>query len=165
MNDIQPIGGLATSTTLREFAQAVKEKTLGLGRRQAEMVIGEVSGEGLKKAQQALQDNGRLNINLSGFQHVIVSDDITHAFSQHGDLEKEKAKGQIPITQEDFVRVPEVLSNPDRVTLSAEKTAKGLDAFIFEKRVDSTIFVVEEVRTGQNTLAFRTMYKKPAPKK
>ena len=95
---------------------------------------------------------------------MIVSDDITHAFTQHGDTAREEARGQVTITGEDFARLPEVLGNPDRVVLSSKKTRKGLDAFIFEKKVDGTILVVEEVRTGQNTLAFRTMHKKPTIK-
>lgn len=86
---------------------------------------------------------------------------IIHALDERGNPEIEQSRGQIPITKEDFERVPEIMDAPDNIYLSDEKTKNGLDVIISEKRFDDgTTYYVGEVRTGREKLAFKTMYKK-----
>jgi hypothetical protein len=66
------------------------------------------------------------------------------------------------VTPQDFELIPDILAAPDTVAASG-KTRQGLDAIIYQKQMDGTVYYVEEARTGQHELATMTMYKRKAP--
>ncbi|ASY30178.1 LPD38 domain-containing protein [Taylorella equigenitalis] len=67
---------------------------------------------------------------------------------------------QIPLTENDFLNVPTVVSRPDKVSYGS-KNKRNMDAIVYAKAIDDdTVLVVEEVRTGKKHLALTTMYKR-----
>jgi len=81
---------------------------------------------------------------------------------EHGDPQSEANRGLLPITETDFEKIPQIVAEPDRVVLGV-KTHDGKDTVGYVKKLDDgTIAYVEEVRTGRNRLAAKTMRKHPA---
>ncbi len=102
-------------------------------------------------------------LELDGFAHGIDADAVRHAKNEHGDAQSEASRGQVAITDEDFEKIPEVVSDPDRVVFGLKTRSKSLDAIAYVKRLeDGTIAHVEEVRTGRKRLAATSMWKYPA---
>ncbi|MEO5359598.1 MAG: hypothetical protein H7843_04025 [Nitrospirota bacterium] len=114
-----------------------------------------------KQAEEAKKSARKHNIKLdiNGFGKVIDSEAIRHMINQHGDPATEQARGQIAITKDDIVSIPEITANPDSVEY-AGKTRKGQDLLLYTKRINGEIYYYEEVRTGQKELAAKTLYKK-----
>jgi hypothetical protein len=98
-----------------------------------------------------------LGIDLSKFKRVFESGYIRHALKNHGKWSKDKK----PITDDDFLRYEDIVTNPDRVSKS--KTDDNKPAIVYVKRYDDAVYVVEELRAtvdeNRNRLVFRTMFK------
>ncbi|MBU6402814.1 MAG: class I tRNA ligase family protein, partial [Verrucomicrobia bacterium] len=101
-------------------------------------------------------------LDLAGMFHTVDSFAINHIRKRHSDPYLEQQRGQLPVTPEDYFRLPEVVSRPDRIELLG-KTRQGLDVLGFAKRIDGVLLVVEEVRAGRNLLAVATLYKRITP--
>lgn len=101
------------------------------------------------------------NIDVFGYVHSISDSSVSHALNRHG-VGKERRADQVPITEEDFSRLPEVVGDPDSVLLSNKKTGRTqLEALTYTKEFpDGVTYVVEEIRKGRKKLMFHTAYKK-----
>lgn len=107
-------------------------------------------------AVEAFKEAG---IDVSGYTHVIDNSAIRHILKSHGDPKKERARGQLPITEDDIARLPEIVLNPDFVE-SGGLTNRGRDAIVYAKRLeDGRILIVEEARTRKGQLAVASMWK------
>jgi hypothetical protein len=137
----------ATGDELAQFAESVIENP-----NEARSVrygeVGEQTAEAFKQA----------GLDVAGFVHVVDSATVNHIMKQHGNPEKEAARGQIAVTPKDFARLPDVVSNPDKVE-PVGKTKRGLEAVRYTKRINGHIVVVEAARTGRHRLAVVTMWK------
>lgn len=72
----------------------------------------------------------------------------------------EMSRGQIPIVDEDFFTIPEVITSPDKVT-GIGKDKLGRETVVFEKLMkDGNVIIYEAVLTGKKELAFQTLFKK-----
>ena len=72
---------------------------------------------------------------------------------------KEVLRGQIPITDDDLMRIPEIVASYEALT--TEKNKRGQDVIIYTKTMDDGItFHVEEILLGRHELAASTMYKR-----
>ena len=98
-------------------------------------------------------------LNVSGFRRLMDEDAVRHAYEEHG-VGHEKQEGQIPITQEDFERVPEILAT-GTVQDVVHILSGGIPGVVTRARIGADFFYVEEVRTGRQALAFKTMWKRP----
>jgi len=100
---------------------------------------------------------GRATLHLEGQQITFEEGDswVVPAGAEHTDTEA--VRGQEAVTRDDIARLPEVVGNPDRVIRGEPK--RGLERLKYEKRYNSTTYVVEEARTGAEELATVTMYK------
>lgn len=114
-------------------------------------VVDHVEAERLKKAT---------GLDVDGYTRVIDNYSIRHILKGHTSQETEEARGNIAITKDDTVLIPEIIETADRVTLSPKKTKTGQEAIRYEKRISGSIYVYEEVRTGKKELMPVTMYKK-----
>ncbi len=84
---------------------------------------------------------------------------IRHIKKRHGDAAKEAESGQIAITDDGIRALPGIVANPGRVAFGF-RTQQGLDAIVLQKQMqDGTVAYVEEVRSGNEELAARTMWK------
>lgn len=97
-------------------------------------------------------------IDATRYVHVVDNFAIGHTLKNHGNEKIESARGQVAITPEDFAKIPEVVSFPDKVEWDG-KTRVGRDAIRYTKRFNGHLIVVEEVRTGRNRLALTSMRK------
>ena len=123
-----------------------------------------------KKVQINLVDQSEAKIlklktglSLLGFKRVIDKFGINHTLKNHGDINKEKLRGQIAISNEDFELIPKINKSKNLIYVSKNKL--GNDAFLYEAIIKDTFYYVEEVRTGKKELCMTTMYKrKPTTK-
>lgn len=90
--------------------------------------------------------------------HTLDNSAVRHTIKSHGSP-KEVLRGQIPITDEDLMRIPEIVASYE--ALSTEKNKRGQDVIIYTKTMeDGVTFYVEEIRLGRRELAASTMYKR-----
>ncbi|MFA5619022.1 MAG: hypothetical protein WDA08_01805 [Weeksellaceae bacterium] len=101
----------------------------------------------------------KLGIDPTGFKHTLDKSEIVHTLNEHGEVKAESNRGQIAVTENDFLRLPEILNNPDKIEYSG-KNKKGLETIKYTKAFNGTTYVVEEVRNGRKELALNTMYKR-----
>lgn len=79
---------------------------------------------------------------------------------QHGDEKSEAARGQIAVTVNDFGRIPEITTFPDRVFLDG-KNKIGRDVIVFVKVIDGIRYRhVEEIRRGKRLVVTDSVRKK-----
>ena len=103
-------------------------------------------------------------LDLEGYNHVIDGSAVRHVISRHGDEAVELSRGQLPVTDADFDRIPSVIGSPDAVVFGT-KTRGNRDQVGYIKRLeDGTTLHLEEVRTGKKELAAVSMRKYPAAK-
>ncbi len=83
---------------------------------------------------------------------------INHSIKQHGNRKKEKLRGQIAITPEDFELVPQIVKSKN--VIFAGKNRLGHDCLLYQARINNTYYYIEEIRTGRKHLALNTFYKR-----
>lgn len=98
-----------------------------------------------------------IGLDLSGYAHALDGSAVTHILSRHGEG-NERNKGHVPVTRADFMRIPEVISNPDSVSYLG-KNKRNQELIRYQKRINGHVFFVEEVRTGRKELAATSMWK------
>lgn len=109
--------------------------------------------------EEAAKVFSQAGVNISGYAHELQGSYVMHIEKEHG---TESRSGQLPLSEEDFIRFPEVLSSFDSVQ-NLGKNQKGLTLLRFQKQINGHVFVVEEVR-GQRTLSIVSAYKYPSKK-
>lgn len=149
----KPPGWAWRPSALVARLREVVDSALGAEPKRIIADLGEVSHP---EVMAAARDAG---VDVTGYHHTIDNYAIRHTLAQHGSEATEIPRGQIPVTLEDFDRVPEIIATPDAVRPGG-KTAAGRDAIVYEKRFGDTVFYVEEVRTKRGELAMQTMYKR-----
>lgn len=100
----------------------------------------------------------KLGINVEDYNISIKNDDIRKIYKDHGSEKTEILRGQVPITDSDFLKVREVVNNPDVIEL-AGKTPQGKDAIRFEKNIDGNLVIITYVSDKHKNLELQTMYK------
>ena len=137
--------------SLSELIGKAKESTTGLIKK----IIAPIS-------ERLRSDLSAKGIEIDeGYKHVIDNNAIRHALKHHGGKSEDK-RGQIPITDEDFNRLEDVVANYDNIVV--EKGKRGNDNIIYSKTYeDGTTIFVEENRVGRKELAAVTMWKMKNP--
>jgi ribosomal protein L25 (general stress protein Ctc) len=102
----------------------------------------------------------KTGVDLSGYTRSIDNYAVRHTIKQHGNPEKEAARGQLAVTLEDFGLIPEITSTPDHVFHGGQNRVKR-DVTIYTKLIDGIgYWYVEEIRTGRKQAAADAMRKK-----
>ena len=92
------------------------------------------------------------------WKHTLDNSAIRHTIRIHGS-EKEALRGQIPVSEEDLLLIPDIVQNYDSIRI--EKNRREQDVIIYSKEmIDGITYYVEEVRQGRRELAASTMYKR-----
>jgi hypothetical protein len=107
-----------------------------------------------------VQNAGEVGLNIEGYEHEISNYFIRHVLKNHGDDKKEAARGNLPICNNDFGRIPSIIKKPDYAIFGAKRNKE--DRIIYAKNLeDGTMLYFEEVLTGKSnkSLRGRTMYK------
>ena len=103
-----------------------------------------------------LQTKGIL-IDLS-YNHTLDNNAARHAIKSHGEA-REEMRGQIPITDEDLLRIPEIVDHYE--SLETRKNRRNQDIIIYSRSFGQGVtYYVEEIRLGRRELAASTMYKR-----
>ncbi len=101
-------------------------------------------------------------LDIDGFEHEVDTFAVRHIIKNHGDSARERARGQVEVTQEDILNIPDVLLSPDKVAFGT-KNRIGRDQIVYLKKMpDGSTLYFEEVRKGNKELAAVTMRKYPA---
>ena len=106
-------------------------------------------------AQMVMQETG---VNIEGYNAVIPSDAVRHMFKHHGDPLVEQARGQVHLTPDAVARIPEILTAPDKVSLSAKQDTNGRPALIFEKQIGDNYITVQAISNGTHSIQADTLY-------
>ena len=96
-----------------------------------------------------------INMDVNGYTHQVDNYGLRHALNKH-------STDEIPLTMEDIRRIPDILSNPDEI-IPAGLNRQGKETILYKKVVNGRTLYVEEIRTGQKTLSFDTMYNQKTP--
>lgn len=100
--------------------------------------------------------------DVSGYIHMIDNFGIRHALNEHGNPDVEARRGNIAITENDILKVPEIIKSYDRVENGGTDTSGRSLVRYIKTDTDGTIYYVEEIRSKRKELALKTMWKKPA---
>jgi hypothetical protein len=117
---------------------------------------------GLIDDEQAETIEEKTEFNIKGYQRVIDVYGIKHALRQHGNKQTEEKRGQIAITKDDFLLIPQILMSEN--VIWAGKNRIGKDCLLYEAVIDDVFYYVEEIRSGRKELALNTLYKRKPPK-
>ena len=98
-----------------------------------------------------------LNKEITKF--YLISDDIRH-LRKHS-KENEYKKGQIPLTMSDFLRIPEILSNPDELLLPKSNPKNGQGIAFIKTFADGKQYCILIDKYEDGELSPKTGYKKP----
>lgn len=98
-----------------------------------------------------------LNKEITKF--YLISDDIRH-LRKHS-KENEYKKGQIPLTMSDFLRIPEILSNPDELLLPQSNPKNGQGIAFIKTFADGKQYCILIDKYEDGELSPKTGYKKP----
>lgn len=114
------------------------------------MYIGKIGGSLSEKIEQAT------GIKLEGYNVALSSDNIRKIIKDHG-ADNEALRGQVPVTAKELAKIPEIISDSDKISLSGT-TEKGKTALRFEKNIDGHSVVIEYVSDKRKMLYTQTMY-------
>lgn len=106
-----------------------------------------------------------IGVNLVGTERIMETSAIRHTIKNHGSPIKEALRGQIAVTIDDFLKVPLILREPDKISYLGKNSAMQ-DVFLFTKQIGVIYMVAECVRFSKigDRMVFCTMYKKKTKK-
>jgi len=118
--------------------------------------------ESIGKAAEWLINNAiEVGLDIQEFEHEITNYFINHVLKRHGNPDIEKSLGQIPVKEDDFNSIADIVKNPDYAIIGAKRN--GEDVLFYAKRMEdgSTIYL-EEILSGKKnkTLRGKTLFRK-----
>lgn len=111
------------------------------------------------EAQEADRIRTETGMDVAGYVHTLTDSDLLHILKRHGEGHEEWP-GQEPIGRDDLLRLPEIVRDFDRAWRTDRPGAPV--ALWVSKRINGTVFVLQEVRTGRKKLAIKTLWKRKA---
>ena len=126
--------------------------TPGINDNSMEITFGPVSNDWAARVKTGT------GLDVSGYVRSVDTDNLRHSHNKHG-VGREKTKGQVPVTGDDYALVPTVIEDFDDIILRPAKGARPA-SITFSKRFNGNIIVVETVRTKARRLTFKSMWKK-----
>ena len=98
-------------------------------------------------------------LDLTGYTVIVDDQHLVHASRHHGNARIEMQRGQLPVGRDDYVLLPHIFGDPDKVE-PATQGRRGSPAVSITKAIAASLYrVVAEVRINRRHLAFVTMYK------
>ncbi len=110
-----------------------------------------------------LFENTGEKINFKNYKRCLTCDEIRKIERKHG-LNNEVFEDQEPISEKDYLLLPEILENPDCTLYSGKSLRHKLPTFKYSKQINGHIYIIEEIRKSRNKLALLSMYKKKNPR-
>lgn len=100
------------------------------------------------------------------FDYALDRNAVMHVRAEHGDAAIELRRGQRGVTEDDYARLPDVLSKPDSITDAGPTWKSGRPAVLISKRIGAEEYnSVWEIRVGRKMLVLQSLWivKKKAP--
>lgn len=88
-------------------------------------------------------------LNLENYNYALRSDEVRKIFKDHGTLATEAPRGQRPVTEADFLVIPDILDGATSITLS-EKEYNGQPAIVFSNVSGNERTTVVAVVSGKH---------------
>ena len=110
---------------------------------------------------QAIAIHDKTEIDVSGYTRIIDVYGVKHTFIQHGNPTTEAKRGQIAVTKEDFLLIPQIVLTENIIYSGKNKIGK--DCLLYEAIINDIFYYVEEIREGRKELAMTTLYKRKPP--
>ena len=107
-----------------------------------------------KEARKIKEATG---IDIDGYEHRIDVFSINHIINEHGTTSKEAQRGQVAITKDDVMLIPDIVADPDKI--ESGELNHGLETIKYTKTIGSLIIYIEEARTGKKGLFPVSFYK------
>jgi hypothetical protein len=116
--------------------------------------LGKLTSQQMKQVKEAI------GIDLKNYIRVIDSFSIKHILKKHGNAEKEKKRGQIIVTPNDFQKIREILKKPDAISSKGKSKSGGTTLIEYRKRIVIEYIYIEEKRDRNKEIITKTMYKR-----
>ena len=103
----------------------------------------------------------KLNINLTGYEHSVTDSFKNHSINQHGDINKERSKRQLPVTQNDLNdnNILNIVTNPDFIIMGIKTQNKKQNSVVYVKNFNTACCLVEEILNSESKrLAAKTFW-------
>jgi hypothetical protein len=156
----KPVNVKSYSDSVKSIVEKIhREEKAGIKKPQEPLVkisIGKVDDWLIKKAD----DQG---VDIHGYVHEISNYFIRHVIRNHGDEKREIARGNLPVTDDDFQRIPAIIEHPDYIIIGAKRNNEERIIYVKsdEKEENGTTLYFEEILRGSTNRSLRgnTMYK------
>lgn len=122
-----------------------------------------VSDVQAKLLQKVLLEATGETVDFRNYKRCITCDEIRKIENKHG-LGHEKFEDQEEICANDYLKINEIIQNPDSVVYVGRSLKHKLQLFKSSKEINGHIYFIEEVREGREKLALLSMYKKKNPR-
>lgn len=146
----------------REKAASLAKEALSDRQSNRTEKFGQADGE------EAADIKAAVGIDVTGFEHQMSSKDIRHADKRHGAQRTvgkkklgERDPKQVPLSDEDFKRVPDLYNSYDRIEPGKPEENTGLPSVRYIKKFpDGILYGVDVVVEKNRTLRYKTGWKK-----
>jgi Phage Mu protein F like protein/phage-Barnase-EndoU-ColicinE5/D-RelE like nuclease3 len=124
-------------------------------------VVGQKVVHNMGQVNAAARVLAATGFDLAGYSSVFDNSAVRHTLNNHGDVKKEMARGQLPVSVADWAHLPGILDAADDVFADG-KTRQGRDALVYTKMIDGEgYWLVMELRSPKTKLQAQvTMRKK-----
>lgn len=140
------IGYYLEEARQHKLVQAQEQRTDNLGKKVY-----------LKVSPVEIEEAAKYGLDLSKKRfHMIDASNLGHSDRRHGKMERRA--DQIPLTEEDYLRIPEVVAYPDLVGYETKDKYEN-DAIVYVKEFDDGTFVIVE-ETVKHGVLLKTVWKK-----
>jgi len=164
VDNLNPEQGTTTITVNGETTtkggsdNSIKGRIVNLARQ----ALGRKSGNDLYEDYATVSDDFAQKANdavgdLSGYTHVLDESGVRHIANKHGP-DTETRADQIPVVEEDYALLPEIVEHPDTISKGGE--VNGQQRLVVTKVIGNDYYVVEEIREGRKKLAVTSMWKR-----
>lgn len=124
-------------------------ENIDIDKQKSIIYIGSVSDE---LASEIMEQGG---IDISGYDHALVDNDIRHIRNSHG----ENTNETYPITADDIKQIPDIINNYDDVLyIERDDGKKGI---YYVKRHNGVTYYLEQIPDKRNVLSNKQMIKVP----
>lgn len=94
------------------------------------------------------------NVNIKDYYLELVPDNVKHAYDEH---HAAKEKGDIPLSDEDFEKIPEYIDTYDDV-LNVKTDKNNKTTIQLGKQINGHAVIIEVVSKGRKSVQFKTMW-------